>query len=92
MRSDPDASDYLLIRRYLGDVRAFAPLSESSSQLVPAQYAVFTESSAAASELISKTDPYGLVAWLNEPAQGKQWFDSLIISDLAGMRSQPDEA
>jgi len=70
------------------DVRAFSVLSEASKSSLPADYAFFTESGALNDALLKNND-VGIVDWLKGSGEGQEFFESLVITDMGGLKERP---
>lgn len=75
------------------DLTAFTTLSETeiSKKSLPSKLAVFSETGSVGDTVLKNQD-IGLAEWLSGSGEGQEYFESLIISDLAGLQTRPDDA
>lgn len=85
-----DKAKMAALRNDRWDVNAFSTLTESSKNVLPSQLAIFTETNAILDGLL-KNDQSGLGEWLNGSGEGQEYFQSLVISDIAGHEERPDD-
>ena len=76
------------LRQERWDINAFTTLNETKNVLPP-NIALFTETNAITEQLL-KNSEIGLGPWLTE-GEGKEWFQSLVITDVATIDRPSDE-